>query len=179
MVRSPSGWKASAAALLVLTACGTAPPHSPTPRARAPEPNTSATDKRAYFRVNNPTLATDVVLFALGLVDTGYRFGGTNPEAGLDCSGMVSYIFDQVTGTRLPHNAARIAHQTRPVPREQLRPGDLVFFNTRDRTYSHVGLYIGGGRFIHAPSSRGKVRVDRMDNVYFSPRFDGARTLFD
>ena len=119
----------------------------------------------------------EVALYALGLIDTGYRFGGRNPEAGLDCSGMVSYIVEQVSGKKLPYNAAGIAERTRPVPAGAIRPGDLVFFNTLDRSYSHMGIYMGDGKFIHAPNSRGKVRIERMDNRYFAARFEGARTL--
>ena len=116
-------------------------------------------------------------MYALGLLDTGYRFGGKNPEAGLDCSGMVSYIVEQVSGKKLPYNAAGIAERTRPVPAAAIRPGDLVFFNTLGRSYSHMGIYMGDGKFIHAPNSRGKVRIERMDNRYFAARFEGARTL--
>lgn len=116
-------------------------------------------------------------MFALGLLGTGYQFGGRNPEAGLDCSGMVSYIVEQITGRRLPHNAAQIADMTRPIRVGELRPGDLVFFNTLNRRHSHMGIYMGDGRFIHAPSSRGRVRVEQLDNPYFRTRIDGARTL--
>lgn len=118
-----------------------------------------------------------MVVFALGLLGTGYQFGGRNPEAGLDCSGMVSYIVEQITGRRLPHNAAQIADMTRPIRVGELRPGDLVFFNTLNRRHSHMGIYMGDGRFIHAPSSRGRVRVEQLDNPYFRTRIDGARTL--
>lgn len=116
-------------------------------------------------------------MMSFSLVDTGYRFGGRNPEAGLDCSGMVSYVVEQVTGRRLPHNAAEIAARTRPVDRGELRPGDLVFFNTRNRPYSHMGIYLGQDRFIHAPSSQGRVRLENLASAYFARRFDGARTL--
>lgn len=116
-------------------------------------------------------------MFALGLLDTGYRFGGRNPEAGLDCSGMVSYVVEQVSGRKLPHNAAQIAERTRPIELDALAPGDLVFFNTLQRRHSHMGIYIGDGRFIHAPSSRGSVRIERLASPYFATRIDGARTL--
>jgi cell wall-associated NlpC family hydrolase len=130
-----------------------------------------------YLALDEPAQADEIVLYAYGLIGTGYQFGGRNPEAGLDCSGMVAYIVEQVSGTRLPHNAARIAAQTRPIDRGALQPGDLVFFNTLNRRHSHMGIYLGDGRFIHAPSSRGSVRIDTLDNRYFAPRFDGARTL--
>lgn len=117
-------------------------------------------------------------MISFSLVDTGYRFGGRNPEAGLDCSGMVSYVVEQVSGLRLPHNAAEIAARTRPVARDDLRPGDLVFFNTSNRPYSHMGIYLGEDRFIHAPSSQGRVRLENLSSTYFAKRYDGARTLF-
>lgn len=115
----------------------------------------------------------------MSLIDTGYRFGGKNPEAGLDCSGMVSYVFAQAAGLKLRGSAADIAKRGRIVPMDQLRPGDLVFFNTLDRPYSHVGIYIGGSRFAHAPSSGGKVRLDSLKNAWYAKRFEEARTYFD
>lgn len=119
----------------------------------------------------------EVVLHALGLIDAKYRFGGRNPEAGVDCSGMVSLVYQKAAGVRLPHNAARIAELARPVKRSDLQPGDLVFFNTLGRPFSHVGIYIGDGRFVHAPSSRGRVRIEKLANPYFAQRFEGGRAL--
>lgn len=116
-------------------------------------------------------------MLSFSLVDTGYRFGGRNPKAGLDCSGMVSYVVEQVSGKRLPHNAAEIAAQTRPVARGQLRPGDLVFFTIAGRAYAHMGIYLGNDKFIHAPGSQGRVRVESLASAYFARHFDGARTL--
>lgn len=164
------GWRvliASATLATAIVGCSSVPPLG-TPEMPAPP---------SAFRLPDSGHAADIVLFALGLVDTGYRFGGRNPEAGLDCSGMVSYVVEQVTGLRLPHNAAQIAARTRPIARDALQPGDLVFFNTARRPYSHMGIYIGDGRFVHAPSSGGRVRVERLDLAYFAARFDGARSL--
>ena len=121
----------------------------------------------------------EVAIYALGLVDTGYRFGGKNPEAGLDCSGMVSFIYDRAAGLRVKGSAADIARNGRPIEAGSLRPGDLVFFNTRNRSFSHVGIYLGDARFIHAPSSNGKVRIDRLSDRYYAQRFEAARTFFD
>jgi cell wall-associated NlpC family hydrolase len=123
--------------------------------------------------------AVDVVLFALGLVETGYHFGGKNPDAGLDCSGMVSYVYDKAANLRLSGSAADIARKGRPIDLSQLRPGDLVFFNTQNRPYSHVGIYIGDGRFVHAPNSRGKVRAESLKSGWFATRFEEARTYLD
>jgi cell wall-associated NlpC family hydrolase len=121
----------------------------------------------------------EVVFYALGLLDTGYRFGGKNPEAGVDCSGMVSHIYDRAVGLKVQGSAADIARRGRSIGRADLRPGDLVFFNTLNRPLSHVGIYIGDARFIHAPSSSGKVRIDRLGDSYFARRFETARTYFD
>jgi cell wall-associated NlpC family hydrolase len=121
----------------------------------------------------------EVAIYALGLIDTGYHFGGKNPKAGLDCSGMVTYIFNQATGLKLTGSAADLARKGRQIERSKLRAGDLVFFNTDHRPFSHVGIYIGDGRFVHAPATNGKVHISRLDNPYFAPRFEMARAYFD
>jgi cell wall-associated NlpC family hydrolase len=90
---------------------------------------------------------------------------------------MVSYVVEKVSGLKLPHSAATIAARTRPIEREMLAPGDLVFFNTMEKRHSHMGIYIGDGRFIHAPSGQGKVRIEQLDSKYFANRMDGMRTL--
>ncbi len=149
---------------LLLAACGSAPQLSaPVPAPRA-----------ASSRTGN-----EVTLFALALIDTGYRFGGKNPDAGLDCSGMVSYIYRKAAAVEVGGNAADIARQGRPIPRDSLRPGDLVFFQTGASPFSHVGLYIGENRFVHAPSSNGRVRIDTLSSTYYSRRFTAARSYFD
>ncbi|MCE1170852.1 MAG: C40 family peptidase [Azovibrio sp.] len=121
----------------------------------------------------------EVVMYALGLIGTDYRFGGKNPEAGLDCSGMVSYIYGRAAQVQVSGSAADIARKGRSVGGERLRPGDLVFFNTMNRPRSHVGIYIGDRRFVHAPSRNGQVRIDRLDSRYFASRFEEGRTYFD
>lgn len=149
---------------LSIAGCGTLvkPPAKPPETSRSVDPRTH-----------------EIVMFALGLIDTGYRFGGKNPEAGLDCSGMVSYVFENATGLRLAGSAADMAKLGRPVNGDGLRPGDLVFFNTRNKPRSHVGIYIGDGRFIHAPNTNGKVRADSLKQGWFATRFEEARTYFD
>lgn len=152
--------------LLLVAGCSMLPtPATPPARPEAPR----AADPRAH----------EVVMFALGLMDTGYRFGGKNPEAGFDCSGMVSYVFEKAVGLRLSGSAADMAKLGRPVNGDGLRPGDLVFFNTRNKPRSHVGIYIGAGRFIHAPNSNGRVRTDSLVSGWFATRFEEARTYFD
>jgi cell wall-associated NlpC family hydrolase len=166
----------AASSTLVLGGCGMLP------ISQSPAPVTGAGDAgmaRPTARHAVPEKAQDVVLYALGLVETGYRFGGKNPDAGLDCSGMVSHVYDKAAGLRLAGSAADIARRGRPVDAAQLRPGDLVFFNTRNRAYSHVGIYIGDGRFVHAPNSNGKVRTESLAAGWFATRFEEARTYFD
>lgn len=119
----------------------------------------------------------EIVMYALGLLETNYQFGGTNPEAGLDCSGLVLLVYKNALGVSLPRSAAEMAAVARPVPKEQLQAGDLVFFKTTSRSFSHVGIYLGDNKFIHAPSSNGKVRIESLANSYFAPRFEGGRTL--
>lgn len=121
----------------------------------------------------------EIVMYALGLLDVGYRFGGVNPEAGLDCSGMVNFIYKEAVGVDLPRSAAALAKRSRPVANHSLQAGDLVFFNTLGYAYSHVGIYLGDNKFIHAPSSRGQVRVESLDSPYFAQRYLGGRTLFE
>lgn len=122
---------------------------------------------------------SEVVMYALGLIDTNYRFGGKNPDAGLDCSGMVAYIYQHAIGLSVSGSAADIAKRGKNINRDVMRPGDLVFFNTLHRPFSHVGIYIGDGRFINAPSTNGKVRIDRLDNRYYAQRFEAVRSYFD
>ena len=158
--------------LLLIAGCGhfaSAPAPTAAHLPRAPADPGGAIDPRAH----------EVVLFSLGLIDTGYRFGGKNPDAGLDCSGMVSYVIENAAGVRLRGSDSDLAQQSRPVNGEGLRPGDLVFFNTRNKPRSHVGIYIGDGRFIHAPSTNGKVRTDNLTRGWFATRFEEARTVFD
>ena len=163
------------ALVLALLAGCSSTPVAPQPSARPAAPSSPVSGP--YIALDHESQTQEMVLFALGLLDTGYRFGGRNPDAGLDCSGMVAYIVENISSSRLPHNAAQIADRTRPIDVSELRPGDLVFFNTMKRRHSHMGIYIGDGRFVHAPNSRGRVRVERLDNRYFAQRIDGARTL--
>jgi cell wall-associated NlpC family hydrolase len=120
----------------------------------------------------------DVVFYALSLSDAPYSYGGTSPETGFDCSGFVGYVHDRTTGLKLPHNAEAIGQSAEPVSPESLTPGDMVFFNTDGRDYSHVGIYLGDNRFIHASSSAtGRVMISDMLSPYWHDRFNGAGRL--
>lgn len=119
----------------------------------------------------------EIVLYALSLLGVHYQFGGSNPEAGLDCSGMVGFIYKNALGIQLPRNAAQIAKISKRISRRALKAGDFVFFNTMNRRYSHMGIYIGDNKFIHAPSTRSQVKVASLDAPYFATRFEGAGTI--
>ncbi|MCL2831055.1 MAG: C40 family peptidase [Betaproteobacteria bacterium] len=160
---------AAAAAGFLLAACGSSPSRK--------EPKTAK--KRSVPDLPPTERGREVVLYALGLLETGYRFGGKNPEAGFDCSGMVAYVYSNAIGLLVGGSAADIARRGKSVGRDGLRPGDLVFFNTLNRSFSHVGIYIGEDRFIHAPSTNGSVRIDEMGSDYYASRFEAARSYFD
>ena len=116
------------------------------------------------------------VVHALLLVNTPYRYGGNTPEGGFDCSGLVGYVLAQGTHQPLPRSTVQWAAASAPV--QQPQRGDLVFFNTGGGPYSHMGIYVGEGQFVHAPSSGGTVRKERMDSKYFARRYTGARSVF-
>ena len=118
----------------------------------------------------------EIPLYAVSLVGSPYRLGGTSPETGLDCSGFVGHVFRQVAGIILPRDARAISETALPLAPAELQPGDLVFFNTLNRAFSHVGIYLGEDRFVHATSSRsGTVMVSSLSDRYWRQRFDGAR----
>jgi len=118
-----------------------------------------------------------LVLHSLSLIGVRYRFGGTSPDTGLDCSGLVQHVFDEALGFALPRRAEEMSRAGTAVARDALQPGDLVFFDTLRRAFSHVGIYIGENRFVHAPSSGGRVRVESIGSRYWARRFNGARRV--
>ncbi len=120
---------------------------------------------------------SEVVLYAMGTLGVPYAAGGGSPKTGFDCSGLVAYAYARALRFQLPRTTSALSRTGLRVDRRDLRPGDLVFFNTQWRPYSHVGIYIGDRRFIHAPSSGGVVRIDDMRQRYWSRRFDGARRV--
>lgn len=121
--------------------------------------------------------AGELVLNAFGFLGIPYVWGGSSPEAGFDCSGFVQYVFRQAAGLMLPRSSFDQIRQGIAIAREELRPGDLVFFNTMRATASHVGIYIGENRFIHAPSRGKTVEIADFTNSYWQARYDGARRM--
>jgi len=124
-------------------------------------------------------LRARIVEAALAAVGTPYIWGGSDPDEGFDCSGLVQFVYRQAAGIPVPRVARHQKRQGKPVRRTQLREGDLVFFNTRRNPASHVGIYIGDGRFVHAPSRGSRVRIDSLDDDYWSKRYTGARRYLD
>ena len=129
------------------------------------------------FGSNWSSVAQEVLINALSLTGIKYKYGGNSPETGFDCSGFVRYVFQQAASLTLPHGARALSQLGQAVPIEQLQPGDLVFFNTLKSTFSHVGIYLGDNRFIHAPSSGGGIHVVNMNDEYWAKRFNGARRI--
>jgi cell wall-associated NlpC family hydrolase len=114
---------------------------------------------------------------ALAAVGTPYVRGGATPRQGFDCSGLVVYVYRSAAGVDLPRRVAGLRHAGQPVRLRDLEPGDLLFYNTRHRPYSHVGIYVGEGRFVHAPRPGARVRVEEIGNRYWRTRFNGARRI--
>lgn len=124
-----------------------------------------------------PDRASQLLMAALGHSGAKYRLGGTSRETGFDCSGFVQQMYHQAVGLKLPRDTASQAAATQAIDVAHLAPGDLVFFNTRRRAHSHVGIYMGEGKFIHAPRTGQSVRVENMNARYWKKRFDGARRV--
>ena len=121
--------------------------------------------------------ASELVVNAMTFLGVPYRRGGTSSDTGFDCSGFVRAIFEQTAGLVLPRRAKEQAATSQKIDRSDLQPGDLVFFNTMRRAFSHVGIYVGEGKFIHSPRAGGEVRVEDMGMSYWNRRFDGARRV--
>jgi len=120
---------------------------------------------------------SEALLQALLSLGVDYRYGGNSPVTGFDCSGLVAHVYQQAWGIRLPHNTKAQSQAGTPVSLAELKAGDLVFYNTLKRPYSHVGIYLGDGKFIHAPKTGAQVRVESLQSSYWAQRYDGARRI--
>jgi cell wall-associated NlpC family hydrolase len=123
--------------------------------------------------------ASELAMRAMGMIGIRYKYGGGTPEHGMDCSGLVRYVFKEAWGLNLPRTSEEISQVGQRISTEDLQPGDLVFYNTLRRGFSHVGIYLGDKKFIHSPSSGGEVRIESMDLSYWKKRFNGARRISD
>lgn len=142
--------------LILLSACGTAPQR----------PETNSEDKM-----------NELVMYAVSLAETPYRFGGKDPESGFDCSGFVDHVFQHSLGITLPRTSHELSREGTPISYKQLLPGDLVFYNTQHSPFSHVGIYVGENKFVHAPKSGSRIRVENMNEKYWQKRYNGARRI--
>ncbi len=156
---------------LILAGCAAPPTRQVTPVRPPP-----ASVERALADAPSPRVR-ELALHALNQIGVPYRFGGSSPEHGFDCSGLVQYVFNHGAGLALPRNTQAMSQVGAPVAAADLAPGDLVFFDTLHRPYSHVGIYLGEHRFIHAPTSRGSVELVDMRERYWQRRFNGGRRL--
>lgn len=120
---------------------------------------------------------SDLVVTTMGFLGVPYRRGGNTVETGFDCSGFVRAMYNQTVGHLLPRRAEEQAAATQKIDRSELKPGDLVFFNTMRRAFSHVGIYVGEGKFIHSPKPGAQVRLEDMSGSYWQRRFSGARRV--
>ena len=124
-------------------------------------------------------VAEDVLIRAIGLVGTPYRYGGNTPDSGFDCSGLIGFVYRDAAGIRLPRSTREMSVMQAPlIPRHALQPGDLLFFATAGgKTVSHAGIYVGEGRFVHAPSSGGTVRLDTLSSAYWNKTYLSAKRV--
>ncbi|CAM4180793.1 C40 family peptidase [Comamonas aquatilis] len=154
--------------LAVLAGCSTKPrPAAQAGGTRSAQALNLADDLR------EPLLARTMLV-----VNTPYTYGGNSPEGGFDCSGLIQWAVGGITDSRLPRTTSQWAQVSSPVQGRSLMRGDFVFFNTLGKPHSHMGIFVGNGQFVHAPSSGGTVQRVRMDNVYFAKRFTEARSIF-
>ncbi len=150
---------------LILGGCST-----PT---RKPAPQSTI----AKFKEDASVGTEGISIAAMGLVGVPYRFGGNTPAGGFDCSGLIVYVYNNAAGIKLPRTVQEMSRSGQTIRNDAPAPGDLVFFNTTGERYSHAGIYVGHGRFVHAPSKGGTVRLDQMTSPYWAARYTEARRI--
>ena len=164
--------------LLVCSAAHAAPETAPSDDSLARFMNEKALMAQfEEMRANVAGRTSDLVVTAMGFLGVPYRRGGNSAETGFDCSGFVRAMYEQSVGLILPRQAIEQAKAAQNIDHSDLQPGDLVFFNTMRRSFSHVGIYVGEGKFIHSPRSGSQVRVEDMNESYWKKRFNGARRV--
>lgn len=145
--------------------------------ARADEPIVVPPAPPVSFVDRATATVQDAIDQAVDLLGIRYRRGGSSPEAGFDCSGFVSHVFNEGLGLVLPRSSKEMSQAGAAINPDQLRPGDLVFFDTMRKAFSHVGIYLGDNQFVHAPRSGGRVRIEDLRQSYWAKRFNGARRV--
>lgn len=163
----------SVIALVTISGCSSKPEKK---RIEKVQPLSSGQTQRFHNRSDRKN---EVVMQAMSLLDTDYKRGGNHPTSGMDCSGFVHFVFAQAWDVNLPRTSLAQSKVSAPLKIQGLEKGDLVFYNTRRRKFSHVGIYIGNNKFIHSPSPGGRVRVESMSMAYWKKRYNGARRVKD
>lgn len=138
----------------------------------------SSTAPTAQSMPSDPAKRQDIVMQAMAMLDRGYTYGGKKLHTGFDCSGLVTFVYKESAGIALKGSAAQMAEITKSIDASLAHPGDLVFFNTLGPAFSHVGIYIGSGKFVHAANEKTGVKTERLNHSYWSKRFQGYRTVF-
>ena len=159
-----------AGAIMALTMPSSASLASPMPEETVDEP-------RPLVDQPQPARLQNMLIHAISLIGVRYKFGGSSAQFGFDCSGFVRHVFAESIALELPRSSHAMGKLGLPVEKDDLHPGDLVFYNTLFRTFSHVGIYLGEGRFVHAPSRGKSVEIVEMSDNYWKKRFNGARRL--
>ncbi|MEK0265286.1 MULTISPECIES: C40 family peptidase [Stenotrophomonas] len=160
------------AIIALLSACGGG-------KTTRPAPPPASTQVWPSVTPNDPQAANAVLMRAIGLVGTPYRYGGNTPESGFDCSGLVAYVYREMLDLRLPRTSRDLAAVQGPkIEPKRLAPGDLVFFGNKGNVF-HVGIYVGEGRFVHAPSTGGTVRLDSLGGPYWKDHYTGAKRVLN
>lgn len=174
-------WKAVflAAGASLLASCGTTA-KKPEKTVRSAKQTPARTVRPVHIsHIDRAHGSQEIMIQSMGLVGTPYKWGGSDTATGFDCSGMIQYIYKNALGVNLPRTARDMAAASRKIPDSQLKPGDLVFFNTSPRTkYSHVGIYIGNGEFIHAPSSGKTIQTEKLTKPFYAKNYLGGHTFF-
>lgn len=166
----------SGGAVGTLTGPEPAPAASPAPAGNSTSSELATIGQRSMRVVDwAATRTQDLLATALSSIGVKYKMGAADPKVGFDCSGFVMHVYKEALGLLLPHNAYSMSLRGTPVTLANLKPGDLVFFNTLRRQISHVGIYLGDDRFIHAPSHGKSVQVDKLSDSYWVRHFSGAR----
>ena len=150
---------------LILAGCST-PARKPTPPSRI-----------SKFKEDTSVGTEGISIAAMGLVGVPYRFGGNTPAGGFDCSGLIVYVYNNAAGIKLPRTVQEMSRAGQNIQNAAPAPGDLVFFNTTGERYSHAGIYVGHGRFVHAPSKGGTVRLEQISSPYWAARYTEARRI--
>ena len=167
---------------LVLAGCGGSAPYVSAPVEEPRQVQAPAKTVRLLVRPGVPAQRasaeqSEMLFRVLSSIGVDYKYGGSSHATGFDCSGLVAHVFREGYGVALPRNSYGQSQAGQPVSAEQLQPGDLVFYNTLDRPFSHVGIYLGDGRFIHAPKTGSAVRIENLKSSYWSSRWNGARRI--